>query len=120
STFATLVERRIEALLVTADGFFFGLYDQLVTLAARYRLPAVYPLNEYVSAGGLLSYGANRTESFLQTGIYVAKILRGTRPAELPVLQAAKFQLIINLNTARALGLTVPPTLLTLADEVIE
>jgi putative ABC transport system substrate-binding protein len=115
-----LVERRIEALLVTADGFFFGLSDQLVALAARHRVPTIYPLSDYVSAGGLMSYGANRVESFRQIGFYVGRILRGARPVELPVLQAAQFQLVINLNIARALGLTVPPTLLTLADQVIE
>jgi putative ABC transport system substrate-binding protein len=118
--FATLRERKIEALLVTADGFFFGLYDQLASLAARHAVPTIYPLSDYVAAGGLISYGANLAESFRQTGIYVGKIVRGTKPANLPVMQSAKFELVINLKAAKALGLTVPLTLQAAADEVIE
>jgi putative ABC transport system substrate-binding protein len=118
--FASLGERRVEALLVTADGFFFGLQNELAMLAARYRVPTFYPLSDYVRAGGLISYGANLSESWRQAGIYVAKILKGAKPADLPVMQSEKFELVINLKTAKALGLNVPPQLQQLADEVIE
>jgi ABC-type uncharacterized transport system substrate-binding protein len=120
SIFATLRERQIEALLVTADGFFFGLPDKLATLAARHAVPTFYPLSDYVAAGGLISYGANLSESWRQAGIYVGKIVKGTKVADLPVIQAAKFELLINLKTARALGLEIPSKLLALADKVIE
>ena len=120
NTFGTLAERHIQALLITADGYFFGLQQQLVTLAAHYKMPTVYPLSDYAQAGGLISYGANRVEAFRRTGFYVGRVLKGALPTDLPVLQAARFELAVNLNTAKALGLTVPPTLLTLADEVIE
>jgi putative ABC transport system substrate-binding protein len=118
--FATLRERQIEALLITADGFFFGLQDKLATLAARHAVPTFYPLSDYVAAGGLISYGANLSESWRQAGIYVGKIVKGTRVDDLPVVQAAKFELLINLKAANALGLDVPPKLLALADKVIE
>jgi putative ABC transport system substrate-binding protein len=120
SIFTTLKERQVEALLVTADGFFFGLPDKLATLAARHAVPTFYPLSDYVAAGGLISYGANLSESWHQAGIYVGKMVKGAKVVDLPVLQAAKFELAINLNTARALGLEIPPRLLALADEVIE
>jgi ABC-type uncharacterized transport system substrate-binding protein len=120
SIFATLRERKIEALLVTADGFFFGLPDKLATLSARHAVPTFYPLSDYVAAGGLISYGANLSESWRQAGIYVGKIVRGTKVADLPIIQATKFELLINLKTARALGLTIPPALLVAADQVIE
>jgi putative ABC transport system substrate-binding protein len=113
-------ERRIEALLVTADGLFFGLPDKLATLAARYAMPTFYPLSDYVAAGGLISYGANLSESWRQAGIYVGKIVKGAKIADLPVIQATKFELAINLKTAKSLGLAVTPTLLARADEVIE
>jgi putative tryptophan/tyrosine transport system substrate-binding protein len=118
--FASLTERKIDALLITADGFFFGLQDKLATLAAKHALPAFYPLSDYVTAGGLISYGANLAESWRQTGIYVAKILKGTKPADLPVQQPTKFDLVINRKTAKALGLSIPNRLQALADEVIE
>ena len=118
--FGRMQERRIEALLVTADGLFFGLPDKLATLAARYSMPTFYPLSDYVAAGGLISYGANLSESWRQAGIYVGKIVKGTKIADLPVIQATKFELAINLKTAKALGLEVPPSLLVRADEVIE
>src|SRR5262245_359946 len=118
--FPTLRERQIEALLVTADGFFFGLPDKLATLAARHAVPTFYPLSDYVAAGGLISYGANLSESWRQAGIYVGKIIKGTKVADLPITQATKFELLINLKTVRALGLTVPPALLVAADKVIE
>jgi len=120
SVFATLRTRQIEALLVTADGFFFGLQDKLATLAARHAVPTFYPLSDYVAAGGLISYGANLSESWRQAGIYVGKVVKGTKPADLPVIQSAKFELVINVKTAKALGLEIPPKLLALADKVIE
>ena len=120
SIFERLRARGIEALLVTADGLFFGLPDKLSTLAARHSMPTFYPLSDYVGAGGLISYGANLTESWHQAGVYVGKIATGTKVADLPVIQATKFELAINLKTAKALGLEVPPSLLVRADEVIE
>jgi putative ABC transport system substrate-binding protein len=120
SNFASLRERRIEALLITADGFFFGLQEKLATLAARHAVPTFYPLSDYVAAGGLISYGANLADSWRQAGVYVGKILKGTKVPDLPVIQAAKFELVINLKTARALGLEIPAKLLALADNVIE
>ena len=118
--FERLRARGIEALLVTADGLFFGLPDKLPTLAARHSMPTFYPLSDYVGAGGLISYGANLAESWHQAGVYVGKIATGTKVADLPVIQATKFELAINLKTAKALGLEVPPSLLVRADEVIE
>jgi putative ABC transport system substrate-binding protein len=118
--FAALKEQQIEALLVTADGLFFGLPDKLATLAARHAVPTFYPLSDYVGAGGLISYGADLSESWHQAGIYVGKIIRGTKVNDLPIIQATKFELLINLKAARALDLLVPPALLVAADEVIE
>ena len=120
TAFATLAARRVDALLVTADGFLIGRQDQLVALAARYAVPTMYPLSAYVTAGGLMSYGANLSAAFHEAGVYVGRILGGAKPADLPVFQSAKFELAINLKTAKALGLTVPPSLLALADPVIE
>jgi putative tryptophan/tyrosine transport system substrate-binding protein len=120
SVFATLRERKIEALLVTADGLFFGLQEKLASLAAHHAVPAFYPLSDYVAAGGLISYGANLSESWRQTGNYVGKIMKGGKPADLPIMQSAKFELVINMKTAKALGLKVPQTLLVAADTVIE
>jgi putative ABC transport system substrate-binding protein len=118
--FADLRERHIEALLVTADGFFFGLADKLTILAARYAMPAFYPLSDYVAAGGLISYGANLSESWRQAGIYVGKIIKGAKVADIPVFQATNFELAINLKTANTLGLGIPPNLLALADKVVD
>lgn len=119
-SFAKMAERHVGALVVTADGFLISRQDQIVALAARYRVPVIYPLSQYVVAGGLMSYGANLTDAFRQTGIYVGKILQGRTPAELPVQQPTKIEFAINQSTATALGLDVPATLLALADVVIE
>lgn len=118
--FERVAERQIGALLVTADAFLIGRQDQLIALAARYSVPTIYPLSQYVTAGGLMSYGPSLSDAFHQAGRYVGRILKGTVPAELPVLQAANFELAINLKTARSLRLTVPPSLLQRANEVIE
>ena len=120
SAFASFAQRGAAALLVGAFPFLVDNRRKIVTLAARYRLPAIYPTGVYVATGGLMSYSADETEGMHQAALYVGRILRGEKPADLPVQQATKFKLIINLKTARSLGLDVPPQLLATADEVIE
>ena len=116
SAFATLVERRVGALLVATDGFLLGRCDQLVALARRHALPTMYSYRECAEAGGLISYDASLTDANRQAGVYVGRILKGAKPSDLPVQQATKVQLVLNFKNAKALGLTVPLSLLGRAD----
>jgi putative tryptophan/tyrosine transport system substrate-binding protein len=120
AAFATLERERPDALFVGPDAFFVSRAVQFATLTARDRIPATYSLRDYVAAGGLMSYGADFMDSFRSVGVYAGKILKGARPADLPVLQSTKFEFVINLQTARELGIEVPSGVLSIADEVIE
>jgi putative ABC transport system substrate-binding protein len=118
--FSRIIRGRVEALLVTADPMFAGQGTRLATLAARNRLPAMYGLRRHVEAGGLIAYGANELDVWRRAAVYVDKILKGAKPADLPMEQPRTFELVINLKTAKALGLTIPPSLLLRADQVVD
>jgi putative tryptophan/tyrosine transport system substrate-binding protein len=120
TAFAEVVRQRLGGLLVADDPLFISQRDQLVSLSARHKLPAIYIIREFATAGGLIAYGVNFADIYRKFGDYVARVLRGTKPADLPVMQPTKFELVINLKTAKALGLDLPATLLARADEVIE
>jgi putative tryptophan/tyrosine transport system substrate-binding protein len=120
AAFSSLVQKRAEALLIGPDVFFTNRRVQLATLAVRHGVPAIYSFREFAEAGGLMSYGTSNTDRDRQVGVYAGRILKGEKPADLPVQAPTKYQLVLNLKTAKTLGIEVPPTLLARADEVIE
>jgi putative ABC transport system substrate-binding protein len=117
---AAFGQLRVDAFIVGADGYFITRRDQLATLAARYAIPGIYPFPDFPQAGGLLSYGVSLADAYRQAGVLTGRVLKGAKPAELPVMQPTKFEFVLNLRTAKAFGLEIPPTLLARADEVIE
>jgi putative ABC transport system substrate-binding protein len=118
--FETIGHRRVDAFTVGTDGFFVTRRDQIAALATRYGIPGVYPFRDYPAAGGLMSYGASLTDIYRQAGVYTGRILKGAKPTDLPVTQPTKFELVINLKAAKALGITIPAMILGRADEVFE
>jgi putative tryptophan/tyrosine transport system substrate-binding protein len=120
AAFVTLTQNRGDALLNMGNALFFGYRDRIIELAARYKVPAIYDVRDYVAAGGLMSYGASITDAYRQAGVYAGRILNGTKPSDLPVLVPTKYELVINLKIAKTLGLDIPDRLLALTDEVIE
>ena len=120
NAFVRFVQEKVGAFLLTADPFFVYRREQIIAAAAKHQIPGVYFLREFAESGGLVSYGTSLADAYRQAGVHAGKILAGTKPADLPVIQPTKFELVINLKTAKALGLTVPPSLLAIADQVIE
>jgi len=120
AAFVSIAQNRISALLVAADAFFTASRDSLAILAARHAVPAIYYFRDFALAGGLMSYGASLRDQYRQIGVYAGRILKGAKPGDLPVVQPTKFEFVINLKTAKTLGITIPPGVLAIADEVIE